>query len=284
MPTGDVAALWARYGDAVLAGLLNFAGALAILLGGLWFAGIAARSVRRMLKRSERIDETLGAFVASIVRYAILAVVVLAVLNRFGVETTSLVAVLGAATLAIGLALQGTLSNVAAGVMLVLFRPYKLGDFVQIGGQMGVVRNIDLFTTELSTLQNVRIVAPNGKVWGEIILNFSHHDTRRIDLLFSIAYSDDIAQARGVIEAVLASDPRVLKDPAPWVKVSALAASSVDIAANFWVNSADWLNTRAEMIEAVKLAFDRAGLTIPYPTQTAITVEARSDRGGQPRA
>ena len=170
-----------------------------ILIVGLIVAGGVRKAVRNAAVKSDRIDDTLGGFFSSIAYYGIMAIVVIAVLNRFGVETTSLVAALGAATLAIGLALQGTLSNLAAGVMIILFRPYKLGDFVEVAGQAGSVKDITLFTTELATGDNKKVIVPNGAAWGDVITNYSANDTRRVDFTFSIDYSDDIDKAMTII-------------------------------------------------------------------------------------
>jgi small conductance mechanosensitive channel len=239
----------------------------------MWLAGALASGVRRAAKRHPRIDDTLAAFFASLVRYGLMALVIIAVLDRFGVQTTQIIAVLGAATLAIGLALQGTLSNVAAGVMLMLFRPYKLDDFVEIAGQEGVVKDINIFTTELASLNNVKIVLPNGQCWGAPISNFTAHPTRRIELPFSVGYEADLNRALAVISATVSADPRVLPAPAPVVKVSALGDHGVTITAHIWATTADMLDVRLDAIKAVKEALDRAGLPIPFPTQVAYHFE-----------
>jgi small conductance mechanosensitive channel len=195
----------------------------------------------------------------------ILIVVFVAVLGIFGIQATSLVAVLGAATLAVGLALQGTLSNLAAGFMLILFRPYKLGHYVDIGGTAGTVKDINLFVTELATGDNVQIIMPNGQAWGSVITNFSHHETRRVDLTFGIDYGDDADKAMQIILDLAAADARVLKEPAPWVRVTNLGDSSVDLTARLWCNAGDYWDIKFEMTKAVKEAFDRGGISIPYP-------------------
>ncbi len=268
-------ALWARYGDAVFGAALNLIAAIAILIVGLWIAAAAARGVRRLARRHPRLDATLIAFLANGVRYAIVAFVALAVLHRFGVETTSIIAVLGAATLAIGLALQGTLSNVAAGVMLVLFRPYRLGDFVQTGGQQGVVKDISLFTTELATLDNVKVVLPNALCWGAPILNYSAHPKRRTDLTFAVAYDSDLDLAIETIRQAIVRDTRVLAEPPPVVKASALGDFSVTILARYWCDTAHALDLKMDLMRAVKAALDQAGVEIPYPTSVQIAAEDR---------
>jgi small conductance mechanosensitive channel len=265
--------LWAKYGDAVIDGALNVLIAAAILFVGMWLAGALASGVRRAAKRNPRFDDTLAAFFASLVRYGLMALVIIAVLDRFGVQTTQIIAVLGAATLAIGLALQGTLSNVAAGVMLMLFRPYKLDDFVEIAGQKGVVKDINIFTTELASLDNVKIVLPNGQCWGAPISNFTAHDTRRAEMTFAVGYEADLNEALAVIEATVKADPRVLATPAPLVKVTALGDHGVTILAHVWTKTADLLAVKMDAIKAVKEALDRAGVPIPFPTQVAYHFE-----------
>jgi small conductance mechanosensitive channel len=266
--------LWMKYGDAVLAAALNFLIAAGILSVGLWLADALANAVKKAARRNPRIDDTLAAFLASLVRYGLMALVVIAVLDRFGVQTTQIIAVLGAATLAIGLALQGTLSNVAAGVMLMLFRPYKLGDFVEIAGQRGVVKDINIFTTELASLDNVKIVLPNGQCWGAPISNFTAHDTRRAELVFSVGYDADLNQAIAVIDQTVRADPRVLAEPAAQVKVTALGDHGVAITAHIWTKTADLIAVKLDALKAVKEALDRAHIAIPFPTQVAYHFEA----------
>lgn len=250
--------------------LLNAAKALAVLIGGWIVAGIVARIIRRRVLADARIDNTIGVFMANIVRYAILLMVLISVLNIFGVQATSLVAVLGAASLAIGLALQGTLSHVAAGFMLVLFRPYKLGQFVDIGGSSGTVQAINLFFTELVTPQNEQVIVPNGQAWGAVIVNYSYHKTRRADLIFSIDYGDDMDKAIEIILTAAKADARVLTTPEPWVRVTNLGDSSVDLTARLWAMADDVWEMRFGMTKAVKQAFDAQGITIPYPHSVEI--------------
>jgi small conductance mechanosensitive channel len=263
--------LWANYGDAILAFGFKVLGAVIVLSIGIRIAIWLSNLVRKALLRSSRLDATLGAFFASIVKYALMVMVFITALQVFGVQATSLVAVLGAATLAIGLALQGTLGGVAAGVMIILFRPYKLGDTVDIGGKLGTVKDINLFTTMLATPDNVQITIPNGLIWGDTITNYSGFAERRVDLVFNIAYEDDLDRAIGIVETVVADEVRLLRDtehPAPFVKVTNLGAFSVDITTRTWVLAKDYWDVRFDLVRAVKLAFDREGITIPYPTQT----------------
>lgn len=268
-----ISRLWAEHQPAILAGLMNLAAAAVILVVGLWISGVLAGLVRRAAGRLRNVDATLAAFFSSIVRWSVLALVAIAVLSRFGVETTSLIAVLGAAALAIGLALQGALSHVAAGVMLILFRPYRIGDHVEVAGQKGVVRNIDIFTTELATLDNVRIVLPNGQCWGAPITNFTHHETRRIDLDIGVSYEDDLDRAIGLIRDAVAADPRVLRDPAVWVKVTRLGDHAVNIQSRAWCRTQDIPDLRPDLLRQLKLALDAGGVTIAYPTSVTDHIE-----------
>lgn len=249
---------------------INVALAALILIIGFMIAGSVARSIRKIPARNPKLDITLANFFASLAKYAILAVVIIAVLTRFGVETTSLVAALGAVTLAIGLALQGTLSNVAAGVMIVFFRPYKIGDFVEVAGVSGSIRDITLFYTELNTPDNKQITVPNGQAWGGVITNYSAYPTRRCDFTFSAGYDDDIEKVIGVLRATFEADERVLKDPELFVEVAAHGASSVDYVVRAWCQAGDYWGVHFDMNKAVKLAFDANGIEIPYPHQVEI--------------
>jgi small conductance mechanosensitive channel len=271
MPLQDY---WTRHADFFFGEALNAGMALLILIAGLWGTGIVAAWVRRISRRHKRIDDTLAAFFASIVRWALIAFVIVAVLDRFGVQTTQIIAVLGAATLAIGLALQGTLSNVAAGVMLVLFRPYRLGDFVEVAGQSGIVKDVNIFTTELATPDNVKIVLPNGQCWGAPIRNLTAMPTRRLDLEVGVAYDCDLAIATALIEAAVRADARVLGEPAPMVKVKTLGDFSVTILASVWCATPDLYLLRFDLTRAVKEALDRGGVAIPFPTNVTYQIEA----------
>jgi small conductance mechanosensitive channel len=245
-------------------------GAIAILLGGLWISGRVARLVKRALSRSDRVDETVAVFAASLTRYALVLITLIAVLNQFGVQTTSLVAVLGAATLAIGLALQGTLSNVAAGVMLLLFRPFKVGDYVEIGGTGGTVKAVTLFLTEMATPDNIEIVVPNGQVWGALIKNYNFNATRRCDINVGISYDDDISAARAAVLECAAADDRALKDPPPMVVPLGFGDSSVDLQVRVWVKTEDFWAFKFDLTERIKEKFDERGITIPFPIRTII--------------
>lgn len=246
---------------------LDVIGALAILIVGWMIAGWVRATVNRGLGKVPNMDGTLRPFLANLVRWIVLAFVIVAVLNQFGVETTSIIAVLGAAGLAIGLALQGTLSNVASGVMLLVLRPFKTGDFIDAGGLAGTVIEIGLFTSEIKTGDGVYIMAPNSQIWNSTITNFSRNPTRRIDILMGVSYNDNIDVAQKTLQDVMEADDRVLKDPAPTTMVMNLGASSVDINMRFWVNNADYWGVLFDTNKAAKIAIEAAGCSIPYPQQ-----------------
>ncbi|MGZ0246459.1 MAG: mechanosensitive ion channel family protein, partial [Alphaproteobacteria bacterium] len=218
---------------------LDVIGAIVILIVGWTIAGWSTGAVRKWLAKTGRVDETLLVFFGNFARYVVLAITALAVLSKFGIQTASLITVFGAAGLAIGLALQGVLSNLAAGVMLLFFRPLKIGDFVEAGGVSGTVKSITLFVTEFATPDNIQILVPNGQVWGSAVRNFSYHSTRRVDLSVGIAYEDDIDAAMAVILETVTADERVHGDPAPMTAVSELADSSVNFIIRVWCDSSD---------------------------------------------
>ncbi|MDP3739464.1 MAG: mechanosensitive ion channel family protein [Hyphomonadaceae bacterium] len=247
---------------------------LAILVG-VWFLGSWLGS--RVRKFGERIGkrassgQTLFHFLAALVRFGAFAIGLIAALQQFGFPIASLVAVIGAAGLAIALALQDTLKAVAAGVIIAVFRPYRIGDAVRIAGQEGTVADITPFTTVLNTIDNREVTVTNDRAWGDTIVNNSVRSLRRLDLLFSISYDDDIDQAIGIIRQVFLDEPRIRDEPPAWVKVENLAPSSVDLRARAWCANSDYVDLRGEMLKRVKQAFDKAGITIPYPHQVAIT-------------
>jgi len=243
---------------------LQVLGALAVLILGRWIAGMVRNAARRSLERTKT-DASLIPFLSSLTYYLVLAVVLIAVLNLFGIETTSLIAVLGAAGLAVGLALQGTLSNFAAGVMILLFRPFRVGDYVEIAGSAGAVAEIGIFTTTLNTPDNVQITVPNSGVFGETIKNYSANDNRRNDLVVGISYADDIGKAIEVMSGVLAADNRVLKDPAPVIAVSELGDSSVNLVVRPWCRKEDYWALRFDLTRALKESLESGGCSIPFP-------------------
>jgi len=210
-------------------------------------------------------DEILVKFLSSILRWVLLLFVVIAALSQLGIDTTSLVALLGAAGLAIGLSLQSSLANFAAGVMLIVFRPFTKGDFVEVAGTSGSVDNISIFTTTLTTPDNKEVIVPNGSVIGNNIVNYSARPTRRVDMVFGIGYGDDIKKAKELLEQIVAADTRVLAEPAPVVALGELADSSVNFLVRPWVNAEDYWSVLWDTTETVKLKFDEAGISIPYP-------------------
>jgi small conductance mechanosensitive channel len=261
----DWEAIATAYTKPLIDGAPNVAAAAVIFVVGLFASDIAARGVRRLAERNPNVDTTLGVFFASIVRYGILAFVILAVLNRFGVQTASLIAVMGAATLAIGFALQGALSNVAAGVMLVLFRPYRIGEFVEVAGRQGFVRDVTLFTTELATQDNVKIILPNALCWGAPIVNYSAHALRRVDVELLLANGADLEKASDVIIAAARADPRVRGEPAPNVAVLRFGEKTVTVALRAWAASFDHAELQPALARRAKDALDDAGVPRGVP-------------------
>lgn len=243
---------------------LKIIGALFIFIIGKW----VAKRIQKLLvgvMQKKKVDETLLSFLENLVYIVLMIVIVLASLSALGIETTSFIAILGAAGLAIGLALQGTLGNVGAGVILISFRPFKAGDFVTAGGETGTVGGITLFATTMLTPDNKVITIPNSTIAGGNITNFSAKETRRLNLVFSIGYGDDLKLAKSVLQEIITSDPRVLSEPAPFVGVLELGESSVDFAFRPWVKSEDYWDVHFDMQEKVKLTFDEKGISIPYP-------------------
>lgn len=243
--------------------------ALLVFLIGIWIAGRLRNAVARIVERAPNLDVTLANFFGSLVYWLIFAFVVIAVLSMFGIQTTGLAALIGAAGLAIGLALQGTLSHVASGVLLLVFRPFRVGDYVEAGGHAGTVKEISLFTTELATPDNVKIIVPNGDVYSGAITNYSAYDTRRVDFVMGISYEDDIDRAIDSLKAVIAGESRILSDPEPFLGVGNLGDSSVDVTVRVWVQSSDYWPVKFDLTKAFKERFDQDGITIPYPTSTA---------------
>lgn len=238
--------------------------AVIILVIGRMVAGWARKITRKGLERGE-VDATLVPFVAKVVYYGVLAVVVIAALNRLGVATTSVVAIFGAAGLAVGLALQGTLANFASGVMLLVFRPINVGDFVDVGGTAGTVMEIGVFATTLRSPDNIKITVPNSQIYGTTISNYNGYETRRVDMVMGISYDDNIQTAIDTIRRIVTGDERVLADPAPQIAVSNLGDSSVDIIVRPWCQAADYWNLRFDLTRTLKEGLEAAGCSIPYP-------------------
>ena len=250
-----------------LDGAINLLLAIATLVIGFWVARRAASLLIAGLEKRGSLDDTLRPVVIGLVRYTIIGATIIAVLSQFGFEIASLLAVLGALGLAIGLSLQGTLSNVAAGVMLLTLRPFKVGEFVTVGAHSGTAIEIGLFTTELKTADGVYISVPNGTIWGSAIINFSRNSDRRIDIVASIAYDDDLEAAMPLLLTLMTKDSRVLKDPEPQTFLAAMAASSIDIQMRCWVKGDDYWATLWDLNKAVKLTLDSNGYSIPFPQQ-----------------
>ena len=258
----DQATIW---GEWLLDNAVNVAVAIAIVIAGFWIGSIVKRIIHGMSKRHEALDETIFGFLGSLARYAIIVFAGLMVLERFGIETTSLVAIIGAAGLAVGLALQGTLSNLAAGVMIMLFRPFKVGDFVEAAGTFGQVDEISLFTTEMGTFDAQKIIIPNGEIWGAKITNHSHHEVRGVDMTFGVAYGTDIAKAKASIRTALEGMEHVLADPAPFIEVETLNESSVDLLVRPFCMGAHWFDVRYGAPEAVYNQLNKDKIEIPFP-------------------
>ena len=243
---------------------LKVVGAIVLLFIGRMVAGWARRGVRKGLEAAS-VEPTLVPYITGLVYYTLLAIVLVAVMGVVGVQTTSFLAVFGAAGLAVGLALQGALSNFAAGVMLLLFRPFHVGDYIEAGGTAGSVAAIGMFSTELNTPDNVRITVPNSSVYGQTIKNFAANATRRNDMVMGISYDDDIGQAIATIKRVLDADDRVLADPEPFIAVGELADSSVNLVVRPWCKREDYWGLRTDMLRTLKEELEAAGCSIPYP-------------------
>lgn len=255
-------ALLSLVGNTIAAGLLLFLGFV--------ISGVLSRRVRRLAAKHESLDSTLFNFLSNIVRYTVLAFTGLFILNTFGVETTSIIAVVGAAGLAIGLALQGTLSNIAAGVMIVFFRPLRVGDFVKVNDVMGTVVDITLNYTEIADMGNVKVVVPNSEVWGNTIKNYSSYETRRAQWTFGVGYGADLAKAERIIRDTIMSDERSHQSPEPFIQVNNLGDSSVDFMVRVWCDSSEYFQFQADMKRKVKEALDAANVDIPFPTRTLV--------------
>jgi len=254
---------------------LNILSAIVILILGRILVGILNGVIRRILIRNKT-DETLAKFLLSLTKIALMTFVVIAAISALGVQTTSFVAVIGAAGLAVGFALQGSLANFASGVMLILFRPFKAGDYVEAGGSSGTVESIQIFSTTLNTPDNRKVIVPNGKITGDSIINYSAMERRRIDLVFGIGYDDDIKKAKETLEKILSEDERILKDPAPTVAVLELGDSSINFVVRPWVKTSDYWAVYFAVTEKVKLTFDQVGISIPFPQRDVHLFQAKA--------
>ena len=275
----DLTVQWQTLIDAVSGYGLELIAALVILVFGWWLAGRVQKLILRALDRLPRMDATLKPFLSSLARYAIIAITLVAVLARLGVQTTSIIAVLGAAGLAIGLALQGTLQNIAAGIMLLLLRPFKVGDYIDAGGISGTVDEIGLFTTDMTTFDGVYRSVPNASLWNTSILNYSRLPTRRMDVPVGIAYEDDVERAMALLLDHLKQDSRILSDPEPQVLVTNLGESSVDLSLRCWADRSNFWTLKFELNKNAKLWLDAAGISIPFP-QRDVHLISTSEAGG----
>jgi small conductance mechanosensitive channel len=254
----------------------NIVIALIIFYVGRMAIGLVVRGLRKVMRQQE-VDKTLETFVCNLVRMALLVVVVIAAIGALGVQTTSFIAIFGAAGLAIGLALQGSLSNFAAGVLIVLFRPYKVGDYIEGAGISGSVEQVQILTTILRTPDNKEIIVPNSQIMDSIITNYSANDTRRVDMVVGVSYGDDLDKVRTTLEELIAADDRILDEPACTIAVSDLADSSVNFVVRPWVRSDDYWGVKFDLTEAIKKRFDEHGISFPFPQQDVHLYKASAD-------
>ena len=259
-------------------GVPHLVGAIVLLIAGWWLAHRAERGTHRILDRQTRIDPTLRGLLSSLVRYSILIVVVVAVLGQLGIQTTSILAALGAAGLAIGLAMQGTLSNIAAGLMLLWLRPFRVGDYIDTGSVAGTVKEVGLFATEMHSFDGIFLFVPNSELWNKRIINYSRLPTRRLDLAFKVAHEDDLARGQQALLALAGDDDRVHSDPAPAVFVDELGDSAVVLQLRVWSSTSNYWPLRWALTERGKAALEAAGLSIPFP-QRDLHI-----KGGSPEA
>jgi small conductance mechanosensitive channel len=245
---------------------INLVTAIVIFYVGRLFVRMLTRGLRKVMEAQD-VDQTLVSFASNLAGMVLLTFVIIAAVSALGIQTTSFIAVLGAAGLAIGLALQGSLSNFAAGVLIVLFRPYKVGDWVEAAGVAGSVEDVQILTTILKTGDNKQVIVPNAQIMGSIITNYSANDTRRIDMVIGVSYDDDLDKVRRTIEELVAAEDRILDDPACTIAVSDLADSSVNFVVRPWVATADYWSVKFDLTEAVKKRFDKDGIAFPFPQQ-----------------
>lgn len=245
---------------------IKFIAAIAIFYIGRLIARFVSKGIHKIME-AQKVDKILESFVTNLVYWTLMTFVIIAAINQIGIQTTSLIAIMGAAGLAIGLALQGSLANFAAGVLIVMFRPYRVGDFVEAAGVAGSVVQVQILSTILKTVDNKQIVVPNAQIMNSIITNFSANETRRVDLVICISYNDDIDKTRTIIQELINADNRILKDPACLIAVSELADSSVNIAVRPWVKTADYMSVKFGLTETIKKRFDKEGISFPFPQQ-----------------
>ena len=250
--------------------------ALAIFLIGKYIVRLVVKATATVMQKQE-VDKTLETFICNLVRTVLMVVVVIAAIGAIGIETTSFIAIFGAAGLAVGLALQGSLSNFASGVLIVLFRPYRVGDWIEAAGISGSVEEVQILTTILKTGDNKQIIVPNSQIMGSIITNYSANDTRRVDMVIGVSYDDDIDKVRKTLEELIAAEERVLPEPAPTIAVSALADSSVNFVVRPWVKTSDYWGVMFDLTEAIKKRFDKDDISFPFPQQDVHLYNEKSD-------
>ena len=255
---------------------INLVTAIVIFYVGRLVVRILTRGMRKMLE-AQKVDKTLVTFVSNLTSMVLLTVVIIAAVGALGVQTTSFIAILGAAGLAIGLALQGSLSNFAAGVLIVLFRPYKVGDWIEAAGISGSVEEVQILTTVLKTGDNKQVIVPNAQIMNSIITNYSANDTRRVDMVIGVSYDDDLDKVRSTLEDLVATEDRILDDPACTIAVSALADSSVNFVVRPWVKTSDYWGVMFDMTEAIKKRFDKDGISFPFPQQDVHLYQAKPE-------
>lgn len=266
MAAFDWAALWAVVENYGVDFGIKLVVALVIFIIGRFVAGMVQKGLRKLMQ-AQQVDKILESFVCNLAYWTVMIFVIIAAINQVGIQTTSLIAVMGAAGLAVGLALQGSLSNFAAGVLIVIFRPYRVGDFVEAAGIAGVVEQVQMLTTVMKTGDNKQIVVPNAQIMDSIITNYSANDTRRVDMTIGVSYDDDLDKVRTTLQALIDADERILKDPACTIAVAELADSSVNFAVRPWVRTADYWGVQFDLTEAIKKRFDKEGISFPYPQQ-----------------
>ena len=254
----------------------NVVAAIAIFVIGRWVSAILVRGLRKVMQRQE-IDKTLETFVANLTRMTLLVFVIIASISALGIQTASFIAVLGAAGLAIGLALQGSLSNFASGVLIVLFRPYKVGDWVEAAGISGSVEEVQILTTVLKTGDNKKVIVPNSQIMNSVITNYSANERRRVDMVVGVSYADDLDKVRQTLQELVAADDRILDDPAVTIAVAELADSSVNFVVRPWVATADYWGVMFDLTEAIKKRFDQERISIPFPQQDVHLYPAATD-------
>ncbi len=260
---------------------INAAIALIIFYVGKLFIGLLVSAISNVMQK-QGVDKTLESFICNLVKTSLMVVVIIAAIGALGIETTAFIAIFGAAGLAVGLALQGSLSNFASGVLIVLFRPYRVGDYIEAAGIAGSVEQVQILTTVLKTVDNKQIIVPNSQVMNSIITNYSANDTRRVDMVVGVSYDDDLDKVRATLEDLISAEARILEDPAHLIAVSELADSSVNFVIRSWVKAGDYSGVMFDLTEAIKKRFDKEGISFPYPQQDVHLYNTSSDQARSP--